>query len=408
MPEEPEDYSLEKLERGVPSIPLQGEIMPPIPSISPEVRWFRRPAVRVFGLLSVLSLASFLLSSFLQMRGVMNDIASRVCLVALVALLIGTLWSIAFSVKKWRGFAKALAVAASLALILAAYKVDLATLHRAKYISTNSDSDDDAQFGIFNLKPEQKAQLDSIKNSLFRVKAEILDTSTYREEIIVNGKLRDLTESLEGKYKCLLDVKKYECLPKPPPNLKGSGAVDVNVSFSFVADELSKNRAWMIHNNLSKLRVPILLYVTITNTTSKPIKVDLLYLEAQSATGWADVRMSDTLSPNADINIEKKPLLYCGENACASLKGDYLLPSLYDRVVQPGTKIDGWVAAEYPKGIKYGSSIGQMRISIVSRGHWIATKSFPANPPMYGKYLDGPNLVDFYSVPIDTLITEDQ
>lgn len=119
--------------------------------------------------------------------------------------------------------------------------------------------------------------------------------------------------------------------------------------------------------------------------------------------------ISATFPSDAELDMEKdNPLLFCGKNACASLKGGYLTPSLYDRVIQPGDKCSGWIAAEYPKGIKYGSSIGEMRISIAASGHWIGTRSFPANPPIIGHYLDGPNIKEFYTTPIDTLITEDR
>jgi hypothetical protein len=70
-------------------------------------------AFLVFSSLSVLSLASFLFSGFLQMRGVVNDIASRVCLHVSVVLLSGTASSIALSIKRWRVMAKVLALLVS-------------------------------------------------------------------------------------------------------------------------------------------------------------------------------------------------------------------------------------------------------------------------------------------------------
>src|SRR5271170_707776 len=123
MPEEPEDHSLEKLDRRVlVQRPLQGEVLPATLWTPPEVRWFRRPAFIVFGSLSVFSLACFFLSAFLQMRGVMSDIASRICLYASVVLLSVTVWSIALNFTR-RRIPVVLASLVCLALIIAAYKV---------------------------------------------------------------------------------------------------------------------------------------------------------------------------------------------------------------------------------------------------------------------------------------------
>jgi hypothetical protein len=126
-------------------------------------------------------------------------------------------------------------------------------------------------------------------------------------------------------------------------------------------------------------------------------------MDAKSVDGWADIRMADSLSGNLQT-MSERPLILQAKNACASMKGEYLLPSLYDRVIQPGDKVEGWIIAEYPKGFKYGSSIGDMRISLHVGGRWVASKTFPANPrfssPDYPAF-------DWYLTPLDTLITED-
>ena len=72
--------------------------------------------------------------------------------------------------------------------------------------------------------------------------------------------------------------------------------------------------------------------------------------------------------------------------------------------VKPGDKIEGWIIAEYPKGIKYGNSLGDMRLSLHAANGWIASQTFPANPRVYDNSLSR----EWYFAPLDTLITEDQ
>lgn len=296
MPEGQEDHSLERVDRGVleRGQPLQGEVLPAAGWTPQEVRWFRKPAF-ILGSIFSIGLVGWLLSNFLQMRGIVNDIASRVCLWTATIILVGIIWPIALRFKRWRLIAKVAVALFSLGLIWGTYKLDMATVHRAEiYASDNTDEDE--QFEIFNLKPEQKAKLDTIKGQLFKYKAEMLDLSSYKELTAKTAELRDYTESLEIKYNCVIDLKKGKCLPKPPPNFQSSGAVGIDVTFSVVAEELSKNNTWIINDHESKLRVPILLFVTITNLTNKPIKIDLLYVEAKNANGWA-VYVCQVLSP---------------------------------------------------------------------------------------------------------------
>jgi hypothetical protein len=112
-------------------------------------------------------------------------------------------------------------------------------------------------------------------------------------------------------------------------------------------------------------------------------------------------RLSDTDS------ISKKPLVFEARNGCLSLKGEYLLPTLYDRVIQPGDKVEGWIVAQYPKGIKYSSSMGEMRVSLLADNRWIASKTFNANPPAYDdRFFQNISIKDFYMLPLDGLITE--
>jgi hypothetical protein len=272
--------------------------------------------------------------------------------------------------------------------------------------SSTSSDDDDSQFRILNLSPQQKAELDKLKGPLFRYKAALLDSPEYYEAKVAKDNYRNMLEALESEHRCLIDTVKLECLPKPPVDI-AAGNLEIEVTEKVVADETSKGRFWIIREKRSKLRIPIVMFVSVTNRQKEPLKLDLLYLEAKSVGGWADVRMADTFLPNTQT-MNEKPLVFEANNACISMKGDYLLPSLYDRVIQPGDKVEGWIIAEYPRGFKYGNSIGEMRISLLAANLWVASKTFNANPPVYKDHFNGVGIKEFYFMPLDTLITDEQ
>jgi hypothetical protein len=261
-------------------------------------------------------------------------------------------------------------------------------------------SDADSQYQLLNLSPQQKAELDKLKAPLFEYKAALLDMPEYYKARVAKDEFRKTLEDTERQNRCLIDTAKVECFPKPPAAISRD-EVEIDISVKMVADELSKTFFWVIRNKTVRVRVPIALFVSLTNRQATPLKIDLLYLDARSVGGWADIRMADSLFPAAE-KMSDKPLVLQAKNACASMKGEYLLPSLYDRIIQPGDKVEGWIIAEYPKGFKYGSSIGDMRISLLAGDQWIASKTFPANPRVYK---DHP--FEWYFTPLDTLITEE-
>jgi hypothetical protein len=258
-------------------------------------------------------------------------------------------------------------------------------------------------FKLLRITPAQKAEFDRLKAPLFRYKAALLDSPEYYKAKVTRHELRTVVEDIEQKHGCLIDVVKIECLPKPPATITTTkNEVDIDIPVKMVADELSKTSFWMIRDNKTvKVRVPITLFVSLTNRQTTPLKIDLLYLDARSTNGWADIRMGDSLSGDVQT-MSTNPLVLEAKNASASMKGEYLVSSLYDRIIQPGDKVEGWIVAEYPKGFKYGNSIGDMRISLLAGNRWIASKTFPANPRVY----NNPPF-DWYFRPLDTLITED-
>jgi hypothetical protein len=272
-----------------------------------------------------------------------------------------------------------------------------------------TDDDDYAQYDFLNLKPDQKAELDRIKAEMYRTKAEVLDLPEHYRMMAAKETLRKYVEGLEDKYHFLTetDHRPLRFLPRPPANLGTGDALGVDVSFSLIADELTKNQFWVIHNRMSKLRIPIVLYVSIVNRTTTPMKIDVLYLEERGTRGWVDLRRADVIGRTEPTTMQESPLIFCAENGCVKMDGDYLMPSLYDRVIQPGSSVGGWLLAEYPRDTKYGSSIRDLRLSLRTEKGWETAKIFTANPPTYGDHLKDVKTDSFYFIPLDTLMTED-
>jgi hypothetical protein len=268
---------------------------------------------------------------------------------------------------------------------------------------TSNAADEDTQYGILNLPPEQKAKIAELKAPLFKYKATVLESPQYYALKKNKDEMRAMIEGLEEHYGCLIDTNELKCLVKPPETITAQ-EVEINIKAKLVADEMSKTFFWVIRGTTSKLRVPIVLFVSLTNRQKEPLKINLVYLEARTVGGWAGMRMADTLFYSAPETMEQKPLVLEAKNAAMSMRGEYLIPSLYDRVIQPGDKIEGWIIAEYPKGIKYGNSLGDMRLSLHAANGWIASQTFPANPRVYDNKLSR----EWYFAPLDTLITEDQ
>jgi hypothetical protein len=260
--------------------------------------------------------------------------------------------------------------------------------------------EDDSQYELLKLSPKQKEKLDKLKVPLFQFKAAMADTPEYHKYRAAKDAFRTTTEKIENQYGCLIDIPKFQCLPKPPDVITGND-VEIDISVKMVAEELSKTSFWVIRNKDTKVRVPIVLFISLTNRRATPIKIDLVYLDVKAVNGWADIRMADSYLPGSQT-MSERPLILQAKNGAISEKGEYLLPSLYDRIIQPGDKVEGWVIAEYPKGFKYGNSIGDMRISLLAGKQWVASKTFPANPSVYN---DPP--FDWYLTPLDTLFTED-
>lgn len=276
--------------------------------------------------------------------------------------------------------------------------------HSAVSDSENSARpDDDSQYDVLHLSPKDKATIDRMKAKVFPYKAALLNSPEYYAAKLARDDYRTEVEKDEEEVGCMIEVSSCTCLPKPPAEIT-EHQVNIDISAKMVADELSKTYVWMIENGkTTKLRVPIILFVSLKNNQATPLKIDLVYLDAKSVGGWADIRMVDSLFPEQfGESIHDKPLILQGKNGAAALKGEYLVPTLYNRVLQPGKSVEGWVAAEYPRGVKYRTSIGDMRISLFSGNRWIASKTFPASPNVYEN-----QSFDWYLNPLDTMITED-
>jgi hypothetical protein len=393
-------------------IPGEGEVLPAIKvwrigSWSLPLTTKVRVGIALGGLFGLCVPGGWLLSLFLQMRGVESLMVSR--------LLLGGLWLVGFLMcflvlsqlvkNQWTRW-----IVSTVVPLIIVVGLDWWAPKPTRASSTSVPSQaeplfDDAQLEKLNLSPEEREKIDRTKAHLFQLKSKILELPTYRQLTAIEDQIRNLIESNEVKSGCLIDISSWKCFPKPPTNLADSGMVNVDVSFAYIEnDQVS---FWVIHPPGWKLKVPIVLYVSLRNLTKDPIKISLVYLEAKNVGGWSDIRMADTWYGHSESDTKNKPLIFEAKTGNVSLRGDYLIPSLYDRVIQPGDSVEGWIIAEYPKGFKYVSSIGEMRISLAASKHWVASKIFTANPPVIGHHLEGYKDSDLYFRPLDTMLTEE-
>jgi len=256
----------------------------------------------------------------------------------------------------------------------------------------------DSQYAVLKLSTAKKAEIDAMKSTLFRIKSDILDQPEYYKYRAAKDAYRAEMEKIEAECGCLIDAAKFQGIPKPPSRIDAN-KLNISITAKMVADRLDDTFFWVIRGS-TKVRVPIALFVTLTNTQPIPLQIETLYLDAKGIDGWADIRMVGSLLP---LSVPTDmPLVLQGKNAAMVVRGGYLLPNLYSRVIQPGDKVSGWLVAEYPKGFKDGTDIGDMRISLSAAGYWVASKTFPAHPRVYEN-----QAFNFYPTPLDTMLTED-
>jgi hypothetical protein len=249
-----------------------------------------------------------------------------------------------------------------------------------------------------------------LRGEIYRAKAALLEQPEIYKAKVARDDYRKVLEEAEKKHGCLIDVVKLGCLPKPPKIIART-ELEISISAIAIADEMSKSRFWVVRKQDStRFRAPIVILASLTSHQRAPVKIDLLYLEAKSSVGeWADVRMADSLMPTEKAGtMNSKPLVMELENGYGQMKGEYLLPSLYNRLIQPGTTIEGWIIAEYPKGVAYGDLIGDLRISVQDANkRWISSKVFPGHPAIYPTENNGRIINGNVVMPLDLYIDLD-
>jgi hypothetical protein len=89
------------------------------------------------------------------------------------------------------------------------------------------------------------------------------------------------------------------------------------------------------------------------------------------------------------------------------VNGAYLLPALYNRLINPGEVVAGWLIAEYPKDVISGNLIGEMRISLQDvKKQWSSAKTFAAHPTIYPNDGLGKVVISGVIQPLDFFIIE--
>jgi hypothetical protein len=256
---------------------------------------------------------------------------------------------------------------------------------------------------------EREELLRAIKN-IYQAKAAYLENPLVHKAREARQDLRKKTEEIETKVGCLIDSATVECLPKPPKVIDKM-QLEMSISAMVIAEELYKSHFWIVRKKEgSKFRVPVVIFLSMTNRHEEAINVKLLYLESRSAgKKWADVRMADSLSPAMPpLTMETTPLVRETDNKCVVMNGDYLLPSLYNRLLKPGESASGWIVAELPKGVQYGDLIGEMRVSVMdAKEEWVSSKTFSTDPPIYPTDDAGVLVQGSIITPFDFFIDED-
>jgi len=268
---------------------------------------------------------------------------------------------------------------------------------------------------IYITDPEVREKLERAMKEFYRAKAAFLESPEVYQARAARDGYRKTTEDIEAKAGCLIDTVKVECLPKPP-KVVNRAEMELDISKMVVADEMAKSRFWVVRKtDRFRFRVPIVLFLSVTNRHEEPIKIDLLYLESRSPDGgWSDIRMADSLNPaHPLLTMEGSPLVLERKDSYAKdgygqMTGEYLLPSLYNRLIQPGETATGWIIAEYPKGVRYGDLIGEMRVSVQDANkRWVASKTFSAHPSIIPTEDAGPIVESSVIQPLDFFINED-
>jgi hypothetical protein len=128
MARDRDDRTEETSKRPLPQVIPKDSSLPAAAWNPPAVPYYRRRGFVALGGLCVFGVIGFLVSAFLQMRGVVSIFASRVCLIAAASLLIAFTWTVVYNLRlgRLRGISIALASAGLIGYM--AYKVDELTL----------------------------------------------------------------------------------------------------------------------------------------------------------------------------------------------------------------------------------------------------------------------------------------
>lgn len=192
---------------------------------------------------------------------------------------------------------------------------------------------------IYITDPKMREEIQRMRAEIYRAKAVFLESPEVYHARVAKDNLRKVTEGVEKEVGCLIDMTNLECLPKPP-QLISSTELEINTPVTAVADEISQSRFWVVRRtNRSKFRVPIVLFLSVTNRHEEPIKIDLMYLEASSSSEkWADIRMADSLPPPSDVKtMDSAPLVMESKDDYGQMRG---VP--FTRVVQPSDSAWGY------------------------------------------------------------------
>ena len=304
---------------------------------------------------SLISFAGWLLQNFLQLRGVVNLVLSRIDLAALWIVCFAIACLLTVSVKHNKAVIR---VVSGVLLLGAILGLDAwAPKPRSS----------EALKGL--LSREEQEHVDRLHSEALAGKAKFVESATYLELTIARRKLRADMQRLEKKYGCMNENGwPVKCMPNPPKQINQSW-FRITAPVSLIAEDLDSTRIWLLHPPF-RLPAPIALFLRVTNTSNQSARIDRLTLESTSPDGWQQLRKvgtleADSLYGNGQIVVQRED----SDNGLA-IKGMNLISRLYETTIPPLQSVEGWILAEYPPEIKHGDSLGDVRISISANGDW--------------------------------------
>ena len=324
-----------------------------------------RKAVFAFSVVGLLGFTGWLFQNFLQLRGVVDLVASRIDLAAMWVTLFLVVWLFTLN-RPRRVLLRGLA---GFFLLTGMRLLDAwAPKPQAKLVAV-------AVPGQIRLEDQNLLLRD--RSDLLSAQVRVLESPEYRTAQELEKRLKSSMVLLEKKGNCIVDGKddaNLQCFPGAPSNISGTG-VAVEVLQFFLSESGNEARFWLVHN---KFRSPaeLALKLQFSNKQDDPVKIDHLTLEYLAPKGWRQLRRVGYFS--MDRSFGRGEIIFALPQYALPaylVAGGNLYPRLYENQIAPHRTLEGWWLAEVPPEVKRAGSLGAIRVSVSANGFWVARTS---------------------------------